>query len=238
MKNQGTLCLFLIILTTISVLIAGCTSNTPEPAPANLPTSAHAIKTPFPTSTTLPEAEETYSPEITQDEEVTALSVPANMVLFEDSVVSIHYPDRFSPISDSSLERMRSVAQQQGIEILTILTTGDSKDSIQITRQAADASIEGIFNEKRAIANEVALNGSANVIAMTFVKYDVEKQTLADGTGVVKVTAKNLDNGTAVTYLLCTPGMIYNINFIYDSPERAEDQATVRDAVIQTLQVE
>ena len=241
MKIERTFCTLLIILTIVSILLAGCTSKSSEPAPPNLPTTAHEARTPVPAATSVPVAEKTTEPMTTPTEEATALSAssapaaPADMSLYEEGGFSISYPDRFSPISNSSLDKMRTVAQGQGIDILTILTANDSKDSIQVTKQVADSSIEGIYNEKMAISNEVTLNGSVDVKSMRFVKYDVEKQTLADGTGAVKVTAENSDNGTAVTYLLYSAGTIYNINFIYENPERAGTQESVRDAVLRTI---
>ena len=241
MKIERTFCVLLFILTIVSIMFAGCTSKSPEPAPANLPTTAHEARTPVPVETSLPATEKTTVPEITPTEEFTALTAasvpdaPADMSLYEEGGFSISYPDRFSPISDSSLEKMRTVAQPQGIDILTILTANDSKDSIQVTKQVAESSIEGIYNEKMAISNEVTLNGSVDVKSMRFVKYDVEKQMLADGTGVVKVTAENSDNGTAVTCLLYNAGTTYNINFIYENPERAGTQESVRDAVMRTI---
>lgn len=242
MITVRSLCPILAVLVVISVMIAGCTSPSSDPAPSRLPVTAHAEKT------TVPVPEETPEPVIPaagqtpeeEPEEVTVLSLPdasPGMIPFGTGDISLSYPDRFAPLGNTSLEKMREVARPQGIEILTILTAGDSKDSIQVTRQTAESSIEGIFNEKMAIANEVAVNGSANVISMTFTRYEVEKLTLPDGTGAVKVSAENSEKGTAVTYLLSEPGAIYNINFIYDSPERAESQNQTREALIGTLRL-
>lgn len=241
MNQERTLFILLILVASLAVLFAGCTSQTQEKPAPNLPTTAHAERTLIPTVTTSPAPEETAIPVSTASVpvETPANSAPASgEVSFANGGISLSYPDRFNQISSSSLEKMRTVAEQGGINILTILTATDSKDSIQVTRQDADATIEGMFNEKMAISREVAVNGSANVVAMTFIKYDVVKLALADGTGVVKVTAENSDKGTAVTYLLCKPGVVYNVNFIYDSPERAESQASVRDTVMQSVHLD
>jgi hypothetical protein len=97
--------------------------------------------------------------------------------------------------------------------------------------------VEGLFNEKLAIANEVAINGSATVVAMTFIQYHVEMANLTDGTKMVRVSAENSDHGAAVTYLLCSKGYVYNINFIYESADRANSQKPYRDALLKTVRL-
>ena len=226
----------IILLTLFVVLMAGCTSKAPEQAPPDLPTTAHAVTTlsPTPLETLSSKVPETVSPASKDIETVSALSSPSIQTTLSEGGISLTYPDRFRLISNSSLEKMRAVAEPQGISIISILSATDSKDSIQVTRQDADTTIEGMYADKMAISQEITANGSATVMAMTFVKYEVEKQSLADGTGVVKVLAENSEDGTAVTYLLCKPGSLYNINFIYESLQRAESQASARDAIIQT----
>jgi hypothetical protein len=229
-------------LAIFAVLISGCTEKPPEVSTKHLPTTAHAMETPAPVETlqeeeVKEEEEESFfiPPE---DDAVTMLSVTPGSILFSEGGISLKYPDRFKPINEDSLNKMRTVAGQSGIDILTILIAADSKDSIQVTKQNADATIEGMYNEKMAISREVDINGSATVMAMNFVKYAAQKETLADGTGVVKVSAQNSDGGTAVTYLICMPGTVYNLNFIYDSPERAESQADARDPVVQSIHLD
>lgn len=228
----------LILLALCMVFMAGCTSKAPEPAPSSLPTTAHAVKTAYPTVTepaTETVEQVTAAPALM--ETASDLSKPIIMTRFSEDGVAMSYPDRFRLISDSSLEKMRSIAEPQGINIITILTATDSKDSIQVTRQDANSSIESMYTDKQAISDEITANGSATVMGMTFVKYMVEKQSLPDGTEVVRILAENTEKGTAATYLLCKSGAVYNVNFIYESPQRAESQAAVRDEVMQTVQL-
>lgn len=242
MRRDQILYLLIIVLLIFAVLITGCTQ---APAPAqptrNLPTTAHAEKTPAPVVTT-EMVEETPVPVSTVTElpevQVTETSpVQPGLIPFSGDGISLKYPERFKPISEQSLEQMRTVAKKSGIDILTILAASDSKDSVQVTKQSADATIEGMYNEKMVIAREIAVNGSATIMGMTFVQYAAEKEKLSDGTGVVKVYAENSDKGTAVTYLICRPGTVYNVNFIYDSPERADEQADARTPVLQSIQL-
>jgi hypothetical protein len=237
MKKEQSYILLLILFTFIAAFMAGCTSQTPEAAPPDLPKTAHAIKTPAPTSTdTIPPTVSTTGiPVSTEKEPVSVLSSSPEMSDFAEKGIALQYPDRFRMIDATPLEKMRSVAEPQGIDIITIFTATDSKDSIQITRQNVDTTIEDMYADKMAISQEIDVNGSATVMGMTFVKYEVEKQSLSDGTGIVKILAKNSENGTAVTYLLCKPGSIYNINFIYESLQRAENQASDRDAIMQNV---
>jgi hypothetical protein len=95
-----------------------------------------------------------------------------------------------------------------------------------------------MYNEKLAIAREVLVNGSATLLGMTFVKYHVEKVNLSDGSGVIKVSAENSEGGNAVTYLICRPGTVYNVNFIYDSSDRAASQDEVRTPLIASITVD
>lgn len=226
MNRQGSICICIIALTILSVIPVECESPPPDPAGTQIVSSHPA-----------PSQSENGSRPVPAPWEgvITALSAPAGTKLFESGGLSIRYPDRFSPISTASLEKIREVAKPEGIDILTILMTGDSHDSIQITRQPSSTSLDGIFEEKEAISQEVARRGSATVRAMTFVTYEVAKEPLADGTGVVKVTAVNTEKETAVTYLLPAPGQMYNFNFIYETMKRAEEQAPVRDAMLRTL---
>ncbi len=228
----------LIVLVLVSVLFAGCTSHIQEKTTPVTQETAHpertmvaveTISSPGPTS--IPASAGSAVAQILN-------TTPRLSEQVSEEGISLSYPDRFKPISNTSLEKMRIIAEQGGIHILTILTATDSKDSVQVTRQDANATTEEMYAEKMAISREVALNGSVNVISMTFVRYVVEKLTLPDGTGVVKITAENADKGTAVTYLFCKPGMVYNVNFVYDSPERAESQSSVRDAILPTIHLE
>lgn len=224
--KRDRICYVLIILTALfAVLIAGCLTSTPEKS-----------STPLPTAT----PQYTPAPLETPPENDSTTITPGSFVnvSFESGGISIQYPNRFREISNTSLGKMRAIADPTGINILTILTANDSKDSIQVTRQTAEATIEGLYNEKEVIANEVAVNGTATVVAMTFVKYVVKKTKLPNGTDMIKVIAEDSKNGTAVTYLLCKNGYVYNINFVYDNMERAESQASARDSIIQTVHLD
>jgi hypothetical protein len=243
MKRESIRYLILVILVIFAVLFAGCTQAPKQEqvsTPKNLPTTAHAERTPVAVETDIVQGTETPEPvptgEATEQATVRSLTEPG-FIPFSGNGISLKYPDRFTQINDKSLEQMRTAAQQSGIDVITILTATDSKDSVQVTKQNANATIEGMYNEKMAIAREVAVNGSATVKGMTFVKYGAEKENLPDGTSVVKVSAENSEKGTAVTYLICVPDAVYNLNFIYDSPERADSQAETRDQIVQTLQV-
>lgn len=246
MKRESIRYLLLISMVIFAVMITGCTqtNQTVKPveteAPKNLPTSAHAETTPVAISTETPE--ETQVPEVSSTEqpkmqEITKPLEQAGLISFSGDGISLKYPDRFAPINADSLEQMKTAAQQSGIDVITILTATDSKDSIQVTKQNAEATIEGMYNEKMAVAREIAINGTATVMGMKFIKYGAEKETLADGSAAVKVSAENVDKGSAVTYLICKPGVVYNINFVYDSPDRAESQSDARAAFMQTVQV-
>lgn len=243
MKQEQKFLILFVLLVSIAVLLAGCTSQSQEKpvAAPNLPTTAHAEHTTVPVSTAVPTHEETVKPASTTMEPVkqpATLSPGSETKVFDEGGISLSYPERFKSIANTSLEKMQAVSKQGGITILNIMTAPDSKDSIQVTRQDANATIEGLYREKMSISDEVAINGSVNVVSMTFVKYDVEKISLPDGTGVVKITAENSEQGTAVTYLFCKPGQVYNINFIYDSPERAESEASVRDRVLTSVHLD
>ncbi|HWQ64874.1 MAG TPA: hypothetical protein VN429_10695 [Methanospirillum sp.] len=227
----------LLILLAFGVILAGCTSHSQEKQ-----ASAHAaIQT---GQTAVPEVTISHPSENTtnngsilplQSGLAGDLTHVAGNITYNEGGVIFSYPDRFKQISNSSLEKMRTVAGQGGINILTILTATDSKDSIQVTWQNTDATLDGLYNEKMTLSHEVAINGSVNVSAMTFVRFDVEGAKFADGTGVIKVTAVNSENGAAVTYLFCRPGLVYNINFVYANYERAENEALVRDGILSTL---
>ncbi|MDD1728456.1 MAG: hypothetical protein LUQ50_05235 [Methanospirillum sp.] len=229
----------LIVLVLVSVIFAGCTSQSQEKATLATQETAHPERTMVPVET-ISSPGPTSIPESAGSAVAQILNTTPKVheLMVAGDGISLSYPDRFKPISNTSLEKMRIIAEQGGIHILTILTATDSKDSVQVTRQDANATTEEMYAEKMAISREVALNGSVNVISMTFVRYVVEKLTLPDGTGVVKITAENTDKGTAVTYLFCKPGMVYNVNFVYDSPERAESQSSVRDAILPTIHLE
>lgn len=226
MNCQGSICVCIIALTILSAIPVECDSPPPDPAGKEIVPSQQGSS----------QSESGSGPvQAPWEGVITALSQPPGTKLFETGGLSIRYPDRFSPISTASLEKIREVAKPEGIDILTILMTGDSHDSIQITRQPSTTSLDGIFEEKETISREVDRRGSATVRAMTFVTYEVEKEALASGTGLVKVTAVNTERETAVTYLLPAPGQMYNFNFIYENVQRAEEQAPVRDAMLQTL---
>jgi hypothetical protein len=229
----------LLILLVFGVVLAGCTSNSQEkqaPAPGAIQTGQTAV----------PEVNISHPFEnTTNNGSILPLQsglggdqthVAGNITYNEGGVI-FSYPERFKQISNSSLEKMRTVAGLGGINLLTILTATDSKDSIQATWQNTDATLDGLYNEKMTISHEVAVNGSVNVSAMTFVRFDVEGAKFEDGTGVIKVTAVNSESGAAVTYLFCRPGLVYNINFVYANYERAETEAPVRDAILSTLSV-
>ncbi len=240
MKQERIFGILLILLVTGAAMFAGCTSQGHEKSVSAPPATIQAEKTVVPELTPSLHSENisntvgNLSGSLGIEGEPTPT---AGNITYNEGGVIFSYPDRFRQISNSSLEKMRAVAGQGGINLLTILTAADSKDSIQVTWQNTDATIEGLYNEKMAISHEIAVNGSANIKTMTFVRFDVEGVKFEDGTGVVKVTAENSDKGTSVTYLFCRPGMVYNINFVYDRYERAEEQTSVRDAILSTVRV-
>ncbi len=240
MKQERIFGILLILLVFGATLLAGCTSQEQSKSVSTPPTTIQAEKTVVPEITSSLHSENTSNTvgNLSGSLELEGEPTPsAGNITYNEGGVIFSYPDRFKQISNSSLEKMRVVAGQGGINLLTILTAADSKDSIQVTWQNTDGTIEGLYDEKMAISHEVAVNGSVTVKAMTFVRFDVEGVKFEDGTGVVKVTAENSDKGTAVTYLFCRPGMVYNINFVYDTYERAEEQGPVRDAILSTVRV-
>jgi hypothetical protein len=241
MTQERIFGILLIALVSGAVMLAGCTSQSQEKASQTPTATVLAERTAVPVSTTSPPYEhvqDTTGNFSSQYESACGPGPAAGNCSFAVDGISFSYPDRFKQINNSSLEKMRAIAELGGINILTILTASDSKDSIQVTRQNADATIEGLYNEKMSISREVAVNGSANVLAMTFVMFNVERSNLPDGTNAVKVTAKNSEGGAAVTYLFCRPGVVYNINFVYDGSERAEKEVLVRDTIFSTLRLE
>lgn len=209
----------------MTVMIAGCMTPAGEISSSKIPAP-------------VPEQQTTVSSVLPVTTKVTIQpnSSPVNMT-FESCGISLTYPGRFREVSTESLGKLRAISDPTGIDILTILTATDSKDSIQVTRQNANFTIEEMYQEKMGISNEVAINGSATVVAMTFVQYQVDLITLADGTPAVRVIAQNSEDSAAVTYLLCIPGYVYNINFVYESSDRAGAQSQARDMIMESVRL-
>lgn len=223
MNRYRIVALLIFIATCITVMIAGCMTPAGETSLSKLPAPVPEQQIPAPS----------VKP-VTEKVMMQQNSSPANMT-FASCGISLTYPGRFREVSNESLGKLRAISAPTGIDILTILTATDSKDSIQVTRQYANFTIEEMYQEKMGIANEVAINGSATVVAMTFVQYQVDLITLADGTSVVRVIAQNSENAAAVTYLLCIPEYVYNINFVYESPDRAGTQSEARDMIMESV---
>ncbi|HWQ65651.1 MAG TPA: hypothetical protein VN372_02155 [Methanospirillum sp.] len=231
MKNTPTLWAICALI-LITVLIAGCTSPSQDQAPART-TPPTSLPTSHATVIQTIEPEGTSSVESSMPE---TFKTPApGLLSFTSERISLEYPDQFHQISEESLGKVQAVAKSQGLDILMIFNAADSKDAIQIVQLINEASVDKIYADKAGIADEVLKNGTFSLNGMTFVSYDVQKTALTDGTQAVKVTAENSAGGAAVSYLITSAGYEYDVNFIYESLKRAEEQSEVRDGVIRSV---
>jgi len=154
---------------------------------------------------------------------------------FTGNGISFDYPLEFQPIQASSLQSMRGIMAQQGVELITVLISSDGGKTIQVARQQNPSSIDSLYAAKKQVSEQVNSQGM-ELMGTKFVKYTVERVRLIPNQEAVLGYAEANTGQTGISYAIPVNGYEYGVVFLYKTSSDAKTDSSAREQLIESIQ--